>query len=58
MKYHIWSFCNCIDNFHNFIDNIMGVIDQIDIYINELIHIRTDNYYLWLLYQSRTRINV
>ena len=58
MKCHTCSFCNFIDNFHNFIDNIMGLIDEINTYIDELIHIRSNNQYLLLFYESRTRINV
>ena len=62
MKCHTCSFCNFIDNFYNFIDNIMGLIDEIntymDTYIDELTHIRCNNQYLLLFYESRTHINV
>ena len=58
MKGHICSFCNFIDNFHTFIHNVMGWIDPINTYIAELTHIRSDNQYLLLFYESRTRINV
>ena len=54
MKCHTCSFCNFIDNFHQFIDNIMGLIDEINTYIDELTHIRSNNQYLLLFYESRT----
>ena len=58
MNVHICSFCNVIDNFHNFVDSIMSLIDQINTCITEITHIRSDNQYLLLFYESRTRINV
>ena len=58
MKCHTCSFCNFIDNFHNFIGNIMGLIDEINTYIDELTHIRSNNQFLSLFYESRTCIHL
>ena len=36
----------------------MGLINEINTYIDELTHIRYNNQYLLLFYESRTYINV